>query len=1188
MLRFRYLLFFLLMFLGISKCFGYDPDIGFHLVNHLLSGKNIIKIKKDAVDNYFWALTQNNEIYRINGSTYSVDDYTASFSAYHNYKFIDIAGYSSDEVAVATNTTNVILYNTGSYKLIGVADGLTDPVISIAVDYHGSITAMDFIIGTNNGLARYRRATGVLDYERFQEAIDVHIFESNLKGLIMTTTPFVLEDPSRYPIEIHLDNTGFSRELYKYQQTGSIINTAFYTQYDVLGFGYNFNEYWGNEKGLYQQSDRGESFLHYLDNIPVNKISDIYGLLSFGALYNGDGRIIKQNLLIGTDKGLYYSTSVHGNSPSQNFAMQFSLFHFDPLGNIKINDISVNTNAITTDDIQHSCESDVFLGTVDGVYILKPDYADYLHGDAQVNGLLFDLPNPWNIAQTSICTGSSIKLLLHNYLANNNIQWYKNGVELVGETGTELEVSEDGDYYAVLYNSCENVHLSTNHLKVVVSSKPVYSFNYPDLIEPCNSNPVDLKVEDNPAYQYRWYTDGVLNGNTTPSFTAYQTGKYKVEISSCDGTWVPSKEINIILADLPDVSVTPDQSFYCEGSQAQLSAGIATDPSYVISWFKDGFERIADRNKTTISTNLPGAYTITVKSTSGSCSKSSTPYQLSFITAPVFTFNYPDELPLCNSSSTILKAIGDPAYQYRWYTNGVLNGNTTAEMSVTQNGKYKIEISSCSGNWVSSKEIKVDFINLPDLQIMHDKDIYCEGSDAVLSVNIPFDASYDIGWFRDDVELISQKNKVNITSNLPGNYRAVVTDKTGACSKAAVAYPLSFVSGPVFTFNYPDNLPLCSSAGNVLTVTGSTAYQYRWYKDGALTGQTGFEIPVTQSGKYKVEVSACAGSYVPSKEIQVDLISVPAPIIATNKPAYCIGDKATLDAGVSPATDYTITWLIDGVAKAEWQNQRKIITDIPGNYKVLVKSTILASCDVKTASTGIVFASPPVAHIVKSTAATLCEGQGVDLQVSYTAGQVKWSTGQTSDKITVNTAGSYHVAVVSLSGCEGDDSIDLQFFPNPVLNLGDVTICTFKQETATINAPAGYVKYTWNGVAGSNVYTVNKTGNVSLTVEDANGCKTTQEINVSVKCPDIHIANTITPNGDGKNDTWNITGLEDDLTATVSIYNRYGKQIFNAKGTATPWDGTYLGEKLPAGTYYYVITAKNAGQRLSGWVSIIY
>ncbi|QTE37669.1 gliding motility-associated C-terminal domain-containing protein [Mucilaginibacter gossypii] len=1153
-----------------------------------MSGKNVIKIKKDAVDNYFWALTQNNEVYRINGSTYSIDDYTASFSAYRNYKFIDIAGYSSNVVAIATNTTNVILYNTGAYKLIGVADGLTDPVISIAVNYHGFTTDGDFIIGTNNGLGRFRRATGVLDYERFQKAIDVHIFESNLKGVIMTSNPFVLEDPSRYPVEIDLSQGGFYRELYKYQQTGSTINTAFYTQFDVLGLGYNFNEYWGNEKGLYQQPDLGESFFHYLDNIPVNKISDIYGFLSFGSLYNGDGQVIKQNLLIGTDKGLYYSTSVHGNAPSQNFAKQFSLFHFDPLGNIKINDISVNTNAITTDDIQHSCESDVFLGTVDGVYILKPDYATYLRGDEQVNGLLFDLPNAWNITQTSICTGSSIKLLLYNYLANNNIQWYKNGVELVGKTGTELEVSEDGDYYAVLYNSCENVHLSTNHLKVVASSKPVYSFNYPDVIESCNSNPVNLKVDDNPAYQYRWYTNGVLNGNITPAFTAYQTGKYKVEVSSCDGTWVPSKEISIILEDLPDVSVTPDQSFYCEGSLAQLSAGIATDPSYVISWFKDGVERVADRNKTTISTNLPGTYTVTIKSVSGTCIKSSAPYQLSFITAPAFTFNYPDELPLCNSASTVLKVTGDPAYQYRWYTNGILNGNTATEMNVTQNGKYKVEVSSCTGNWVPSKEIKVDFINLPDVQIMHDKNVYCEGSDAILSVNIPLDATYDISWFRDGVELITQKNKVSITSNLSGNYTVTVADKTGACSKSAIAYSLAFVLGPVFTFNYPDNLPLCSSTGNVLRVTGSTTYQYRWYKDGVLTGQTGSEIPVTQSGKYKVEVSACVGSFVPSKEIQVDIINVPAPSVTTDKMAYCTGDQATLDAGISPTADYAITWLLNDVAKVEWQNQRKVITDIPGNYIAMVKSTRLASCEIKTSGASITFNLPPVVHIVKSTDATLCEGQGVDLQVSYTAGQVKWATGQTSDKITVNTAGNYRVAVVSPSGCEGDDSIDLQFFRNPVLNLSDVTICTFKQETATITAPAGYVKYEWNGIAGSNVYTVNKTGNVSLRVEDANGCKTTQEINVSVKCPDIHIANTITPNGDGKNDTWNITGLEDDPTATVSIYNRYGKQIFNVKGTITPWDGSYLGKKLPAGTYYYVIAAKNAGQKLSGWVSIIY
>ena len=87
-------------------------------------------------------------------------------------------------------------------------------------------------------------------------------------------------------------------------------------------------------------------------------------------------------------------------------------------------------------------------------------------------------------------------------------------------------------------------------------------------------------------------------------------------------------------------------------------------------------------------------------------------------------------------------------------------------------------------------------------------------------------------------------------------------------------------------------------------------------------------------------------------------------------------------------------------------------------------------------------------------------------------------------------------------------------------------------------------------------------------------------------CAAVNIPNTFTPNGDGVNDTWVVEGL--DATATVQVFTRWGKQIYQSVGYPVPWNGEYDGKKLPQGVYYYVITAKNNTQKLSGWVSIIY
>ncbi|MXV52369.1 T9SS type B sorting domain-containing protein [Pedobacter sp. HMF7647] len=93
---------------------------------------------------------------------------------------------------------------------------------------------------------------------------------------------------------------------------------------------------------------------------------------------------------------------------------------------------------------------------------------------------------------------------------------------------------------------------------------------------------------------------------------------------------------------------------------------------------------------------------------------------------------------------------------------------------------------------------------------------------------------------------------------------------------------------------------------------------------------------------------------------------------------------------------------------------------------------------------------------------------------------------------------------------------------------------------------------------------------------------------INNRCSDVLFANTFTPNGDGINDTWSIMGVENDVTVTVRIYNRYGKIVFSSKGYPIPWNGLKNGERLPSGTYYYLIALKNDSQVLRGPVTIIY
>lgn len=106
-------------------------------------------------------------------------------------------------------------------------------------------------------------------------------------------------------------------------------------------------------------------------------------------------------------------------------------------------------------------------------------------------------------------------------------------------------------------------------------------------------------------------------------------------------------------------------------------------------------------------------------------------------------------------------------------------------------------------------------------------------------------------------------------------------------------------------------------------------------------------------------------------------------------------------------------------------------------------------------------------------------------------------------------------------------------------------------------------------------------------------CPTTSDavnFNVAPCVPfEFEIPNGITPDGDGKNDTWVIPNLRFYYPNNiVKIYNRWGNLLFESNGYDTPWDGTNNGQALPMGSYTYTIDFNDGStEPISGTVTII-
>ena len=96
------------------------------------------------------------------------------------------------------------------------------------------------------------------------------------------------------------------------------------------------------------------------------------------------------------------------------------------------------------------------------------------------------------------------------------------------------------------------------------------------------------------------------------------------------------------------------------------------------------------------------------------------------------------------------------------------------------------------------------------------------------------------------------------------------------------------------------------------------------------------------------------------------------------------------------------------------------------------------------------------------------------------------------------------------------------------------------------------------------------------------GYFTIAKVDVRLADKDLVVYNLVTPNGDGKNDFFLIDNLHRYPNNTVEIYNRWGVKVYEASQYGSS-DNVFRGysdgrttmkknEKLPTGTYYYILT----------------
>jgi len=227
----------------------------------------------------------------------------------------------------------------------------------------------------------------------------------------------------------------------------------------------------------------------------------------------------------------------------------------------------------------------------------------------------------------------------------------------------------------------------------------------------------------------------------------------------------------------------------------------------------------------------------------------------------------------------------------------------------------------------------------------------------------------------------------------------------------------------------------------------------------------------------------------------------------------------------------------------------------------------------------------------------ICENNSVTLNASsYKAETYTWTSDNDWDfeetsgfsiNVTPATTSTYKVKVTR-GVCDNEEDITVNVSSLPKVAYID-SIGAFDRKIVLDDQygtpPFTYGlddPYTMDGSAEK--YNMN-IGVRKFYIEDAFGCKS--EFVYTLAAPLLIIPPFFSPDGDGVNDRWEIVNINVFPNAIITIYDRFGKQLIQYKGSELGWDGRYLGRDMPTTDYWYVIDVGEISKRYAGHFTLL-
>uniref|UniRef100_UPI001A957D60 T9SS type B sorting domain-containing protein n=1 Tax=Desertivirga arenae TaxID=2810309 RepID=UPI001A957D60 len=691
-------------------------------------------------------------------------------------------------------------------------------------------------------------------------------------------------------------------------------------------------------------------------------------------------------------------------------------------------------------------------------------------------------------------------------------------------------------------------------------------------VKGASTGAIDISVSGGTSpYSYAW-----SNGATTEDLTGLAAGTYSVTVTDKNGiTTTASATITEPSALLAAV-VTSKTDITVKGASTgaiNITVSGGTAP-YTYSW--------SNGATTEDLTGLAvGTYTLTVTDKNGITETATvTINEPSALLAAVVTSKTDVTVTGASTGAIDITVTGGTGpYTYAWN-----NGATTQDLNGLAAGTYTLTITDKNGVTTTASVTIAQPSAILAVNVVNKTDIITFGaSTGAVTVS----GAGGTGPYEYKLSNGAYQSNGSFSGLAAGTYTVTIKDANGitATTSVTIAQPSAALSVNLVTKTDVTTFGASTGAVTVAGSGGTGPYQYKlgngaYQTNGSFSGLAAGTYPVTIKDNNGITATTTITIAQPSAALSVNLVN------KTDVTTFGASTGAVTVSGSGGTGPYEYK-----LGNGAYQASGSFSGLTAGAYTVTIKDAngviSTTTVTINQPSTGLSLAVSTKANVNIYNTAT---GSVTLVAAGGTAPyEYKLDAGSFQQSAVFNNlrAKTYTGTVKDANGISATVTFTIEQPAALTLILvskRDVMLGETNAGTIKVKAEGGVGPYTFKLANGN--YQASESfenllaGTYHVSVKDANGA--TQEIEVTIN--GVSVSNVFTPNGDGMNDTFEIVGLENYDSADLTIFNRWGNEVYRDSKYKNTWDGTGLN----AGTYFFILKLNKTGKQETrkGWVLI--